>query len=117
MINNTNKKMDKNLQENLQENDISIVMSQTNYTYQETCEKLIYHNYDKLKVIREYLGVVDKPMKQIPVQRVNQEIYKQIRKELDTSMFNYHKKNPINMEHVIQNFQESEENRKNKNIV
>ena len=102
MLNDTNEKQN--------ENDIHIVMSQTNYTYQETCEKLAYHNYDKMKVIKEYLGVVDKPVKKISVQKINQEIYKQIRKELDTSMFRYNQKNPINMDHVVQNLQESEEN-------
>jgi hypothetical protein len=43
---------------------------------------------------------------------VNQEIYRQIRTNLDRSMQEYRTKNPINMEQVITNFQESEEREK-----
>jgi hypothetical protein len=100
--------MEKNIKYN--ENDVDIIMKQTNYTYEESCEKLSKHNFDKLNVIREYLGKAYEPVKPVHSKQINQEIYKQIRKELDFSMSNYNKKNPINIEHAISNLQESENN-------
>ena len=90
--------------------EIEIIMKQTTYTYEEAYDKLSFHDYDKEKVIREYLGIVPKS-KTTPIKSINQEIYKQIRTELDTAMAIYNKKNPINIEHAISNLQESEENR------
>jgi hypothetical protein len=50
------------------------------------------------------------------VKSVNQEIYKQIRYSLDSSMREYREKHPINVDQVINNFQESNEREKDKNI-
>ena len=97
------------------DDDIEIIMKQTNYTYDQAFEKLSQHNFDKLKVIREYLGINITPsVKNTPIKSINQEIYKQIRSELDTAMSSYNKKNPINIEHAISNLQASEENLKAK---
>ena len=97
------------------DDDIEIIMKQTNYTYDQVFEKLSQHNFDKLKVIREYLGTIITPsVKNAPIKSINQEIYKQIRSELDTVMSSYNKKNPINVEHAISNLQASEENLKAK---
>ena len=52
--------------------------------------------------------------KEQKVKSVNQEIFKQIRINLDNSMKAYREKNPINMEQVIDNFNESDERKKNK---
>jgi len=97
----------------MNENDITLIMKQTNYTYQEASNKLVVHDFNKENVIREYLGLETKK-KVASIKSVNQEIYKQIRKELDFTMSAYNKKNPINVEHAITNFQESEEKRKTK---
>ena len=90
---------------------INIIMSQTNYTEEEAIQKLKLFNYDYMKVIKNYMGINDK--KDTTIKSVNQEIYKQIRTTLDSSMKGYREKNPINVDHVASNFQESDE-RKNK---
>jgi acetyl-CoA carboxylase carboxyltransferase component len=100
---------------NYNNDDVEIIMKQTNYTYNQACEKLSEHDFDKLKVIREYLGILPKTEKNTPIKSINQEIYKQIRTELDTVMSNYNKKNPLNIEHAINNLNLSEE-KSNKSI-
>ena len=88
--------------------DIHFIMRQTNYTLEETREKLVVHNNNRLDVIKEYMGIpIQKTNPQI--KSLNQEIYKQIRRELDVSMKNYNEKNPINIDHAIQNFKESDQ--------
>jgi hypothetical protein len=59
------------------------------------------------------MGIPD--VKVVPkVKSVNQEIYKQIRHNLDSSMRNYREKHPINVAQVITNLQESDEREKDK---
>jgi hypothetical protein len=48
------------------------------------------------------------------IKSVNQEIYKQIRHSLDQTMKDYREKNPINIDQVVTNLQESEEREKDK---
>ena len=67
--------------------NIQIVMRQTDYTEVLAKEKLKEFNYDHIAVIKSYLGVTDK--KAAPVKSVNQEIYKQLRHRLDSNMLNY----------------------------
>ena len=88
------------------------VMSQTNYTEEEAKEKLKLFNCDYIKVLKDYMGIPEK--KPDKLKSVNQEIYKQIRKKLDKSMQDYREQNPIDLEQVVTNFQESEEREKNK---
>ena len=89
--------------------DIQIIMNQTNYTHQEAYDKLCIHNFDKIKVIKEYIGIPLRTEKTKPIKSVNQEIYKQIRKEMNTSMEQYYQKNPVNIVQVIHNLNESEQ--------
>jgi hypothetical protein len=87
------------------------VMSQTNYTKEEAIEKLKLFNCDYMRVLKDYMGIPEK--KEEPkIKSVNQEIYKQIRLKLDRSMKEYREKNPIDIEQVVTNFQESEEREK-----
>jgi len=68
--------------------NIDIVLRQTNYTKEVAIQKLEEHNNNAINVIKEYMGV--KPTeKKAPVKSVNQEIYRQIRIKLDTSMDEY----------------------------
>ena len=68
--------------------NIDIVLRQTNYTKEVAIQKLGEHNNNAINVIKEYMGV--KPTeKKAPVKSVNQEIYRQIRIKLDTSMDEY----------------------------
>ena len=71
--------------------NIDIVLRQTNYTKEVAIQKLEEHNNNAINVIKEYMGV--KPTeKKAPVKSVNQEIYRQIRIKLDTSMDEYREK-------------------------
>ena len=91
---------------------LQIVLSQTNYTEEEAINKLKLYNCDYMKVIREYMGIPDKkPQK---VKSVNQEIFKQIRTTLDCSMKEYREKNPIDINQIIDNFNESDKREINK---
>lgn len=86
---------------------VKIVMAQTSYTEEQAIEKLKLFNCDYMLVLKDYMGI---PQKKEPkkIQSVNQEIYKQIRTTLDSSMKDYRDKHPVNVEQVINNFQESE---------
>ena len=67
--------------------NVQIIMRQTDYSEEVAKEKLKEFNYDHIAVIKSYLGVPDK--KAAPVKSVNQEIYKQLRHRLDSNMRNY----------------------------
>ena len=50
----------------------------------------VWVNCDEIKVIRAYLGIPEKKIQ--PVESVNQEIYKQLRKRLDENMRDYNER-------------------------
>jgi hypothetical protein len=89
------------------------VLSQTNYTEEQAREKLRLFNSDYMAVIRDYMGISEKKEER-KVKSINQEIFRQIRTKLDTSMKEYREKNPINMEQVINNLKESDERERTK---
>lgn len=95
------------------EQHVQKVMSQTNYTIEEAREKLRLCNCDYMRVIKDYMGIPEKKDER-KVKSVNQEIFRQIRTTLDSSMKTYREKNPINMVQVIENFKESDEREKKK---
>lgn len=67
---------------NSQLNDqIQMIMRQTNYTHEEALNKLIEFNYDTVKTIKSYFNISEKKEK---VLSVNQEIYKHLRVKLNT---------------------------------
>ena len=70
------------------EEQIQIILRQTDYSEEDAREKLKQHNYDHLKVIKSFLGVTEK--KALPPKSVNQEIYRQLRYKLDSNMRDYH---------------------------
>jgi hypothetical protein len=74
----------------LDTNKIEIIMRQTNYTIDESREKLLENNNDHEKVIRLFLGIKDKV--NVPIKSINQEIYRQLRYKMDASMREYNKK-------------------------
>lgn len=67
--------------------NVQVIMRQTDYTEEMAKEKLKEFNYDHIAVIKSYLGVTEK--KTAPVKSLNQEIYKQLRHRLDSNMRNY----------------------------
>jgi hypothetical protein len=95
------------------EKDIAKIMTQTNYSKEESIDKLKLFDNDYIKVIKDYMNIPEKN-KENKVKSVNQEIFKQIRIKLDNSMKDYREKNQINTEQVIYNFKESDERKKNK---
>ena len=89
------------------------IMSQTNYDEETAKAKLQEFNGDFMQVLKDYMGIPAKKNTN-KVASVNQEIYKQIRHSLDQTMKDYREKNPINIDQVITNLQESEEREKDK---
>jgi hypothetical protein len=59
------------------------------------------------------MGIPDKKENK-QIKSVNQEIYKQIRYSLDQTMKEYRQQNPVNIDQVITNLQESEERERDK---
>ena len=84
---------------------VKMVVSQTTYSAEEANEKLKLFNYDYIKVIKDFMKI---PEKKQTVSSVNQEIYKQIRHSLDESMRKYNEKNPVNIDQIRENIQESQ---------
>ena len=93
--------------------NVKKVLIQTNYTEEEAIQKLQLYNCDYMKVIKDYMGIPEKKEEK-KVKSVNQEIFRQIRTKLDSSMKEYREKNPINLEQVIENLSESEQREKMK---
>ena len=95
------------------EKSIQHIMSQTNYSETMAQEKFKEFNYDFMKVLKDYMGIPEKK-ENTHIKSINQEIYKQIRYSLDQTMKDYREKNPIDIDQVITNLQESEEREKDK---
>lgn len=93
------------------EQHVQKVMTQTNYTAEEAREKLRLFNCDYMRVIKDYMGIPEKKEER-NVKSVNQEIFRQIRTTLDSSMKIYRDKNPINFDQVVENLKESDEREK-----
>jgi hypothetical protein len=75
----------------LSEDDkVKIIIGQTNYDEITANKKLLEFNNDYILVIKDFMGVKEKPK---PVRSVNQEIYKQLRLKLDSGMEEFRKKN------------------------
>ena len=67
---------------------VQLVIRQTNYTEEEARHKLLMHDYDEIKCIKEYLGIdvvssTPKKTEHPSIPSVNQQIYKEIRKKLE----------------------------------
>jgi hypothetical protein len=69
------------------DDNVQIILRQTDYTEEIAKEKLREFNYDHMAVIRAYFGIPEK--KTQTVKSVNQEIYRQLRHRLDGNMRNY----------------------------
>lgn len=65
---------------------IQMILRQTNYTESEAKEKLIVFKEDYILVIKDFLGIKDKDKREKPICSVNQEIYKQLRYKLSTTI-------------------------------
>ena len=90
---------------------VTKVMSQTNYDDATARIKLSQFGFSVTRVLKDYMGIPDVKIEP-KIKSVNQERYKQIRHNLDSSMKVYREKHPINVDQVINNFQESNEREK-----
>ena len=79
---------------------IEIVMRQTDYDEEKAREKLIDFENDHIKVIKNYFGIKDDSKKII--KSCNQEIYKQIRSQVDISSYNKKQAEKLQRE-ILQN--------------
>jgi lysyl-tRNA synthetase class II len=68
-------------------NKIQVILRQTDYSEEVAREKLKESNFDHILVIKSFMGITEK--KEPPIKSVNQEIYKQLRYKLDSSMREY----------------------------
>lgn len=77
-------------------NKVQIILRQTDLSEEVAREKLKEANFDHIVVIKSFLGITEK--KALPIKSKNQEIYKQLRYKLDSSMreFNTKKENNEN---------------------
>ena len=76
------------------ENNIQIIIRQTNYNENEAKEKMQKHNNNHIKVIEEYMGISHEKENK-PIVSVNQEKYKQFRNLMEEGYNNY-RKNKLN---------------------
>jgi hypothetical protein len=74
------------------ENLVERIMRQTNYTEEECLQKIELHKMNEMNIIREYMGIPLEKSKQNKSVSLNQEIYRQIRHKMNTSMDEYNKK-------------------------
>ena len=70
---------------------IEMVVRQTAYSYEEAKEKLIEMNWDYKSVILDYM-CPDKKENTTKTKTLNQEIFSQIRKQMDAASENYYGK-------------------------
>tara|TARA_B100001093_G_scaffold463565_1_gene479741 strand:+ start:466 stop:888 length:423 start_codon:yes stop_codon:yes gene_type:complete len=70
-----------------EEENIGIVMRQTNYTYDEAKNKLLEYDFNYLLVIEDYMGIKKKNKNEIV--SINQSVYKEIRNCLDQASHDY----------------------------
>tara|TARA_Y100000992_G_scaffold110264_1_gene71795 strand:- start:5854 stop:6108 length:255 start_codon:yes stop_codon:yes gene_type:complete len=72
-----------------QKNKIDIVIRQTDYDYEKSKSKLIEFNFDYEKVIKDFMGIIQK---QETCSTSNQQRYKMIRQVMDDQIKKYENK-------------------------
>jgi hypothetical protein len=80
---------------------IQMIQRQTNYDETIAKEKLIEYNGDPIKVIKSFMGILDK--KDAAKKTLNQEIYRQLRSKLDNSIKAYNVKQEEKLIEEIKN--------------
>jgi len=84
----------------IMDEQIDIIMRQTNYSREECIEKLQNNNVNN--IIKEYLGISLQPSS-LRKKSLQQEIYYQIRNQLDSSIKEFNKKQNEKLEKEINN--------------
>ena len=86
----------------MEEDKIAIISRQTNYSETEIREKLEQYGGDEVKVIKSYLGVpLTIDVSKCVRKSVNQEIYRQIRYNLDSGIRDFNAVQNANLEKEI----------------
>jgi hypothetical protein len=70
---------------------IAVIIRQTNYNSETALQKLKEFEFNEINVIRDYLGI-KKNVKREQPKTINQEIYCQLRYNLDNSMREYNER-------------------------
>lgn len=78
---------------------VQMIMRQTDYDQETAEQKLAEHHDDPIKVIKDYLGITEK---KAPIKSVNQEIYRQLRYKLDSSVKEFNQKQYEKLEKEIE---------------
>jgi len=73
---------------------IQMILRQTDLSESQASHKLDQFNNDEIMVIKDFLGIQQK--KELPIQSINQEIYKQIRFKLDYCMRDFEQRKEAN---------------------
>jgi hypothetical protein len=71
----------------MEEENIQLILRQTDYTEEEAKKKLQLFQNDPIRVIKDYLGIPEK--KEEHITSLNQEVYKQIRRQLEQNRKDY----------------------------
>jgi hypothetical protein len=88
--------MDEN-QKNMVHKMIEMITRQTSYDYEEAKAKIIEHDFDFAKVIREFMGIKPKNNEDNKiVKNVNQQIYTEIRGLMDTAASSFRYQQEVN---------------------
>ena len=82
---------------------VEMIMRQTDYDAETAEKKLTEFDNDALKVIKHYLGILDKPTEKTKLKSVNQEIYRQLRNKLNVSEFHKKQQEKLEAEIAINN--------------
>ena len=72
------------------EEKIQMILRQTDYNEEQVREKMIELNGDHMAIIKSFLGISEK--KEEPIKTINQEIFRQIRFKLNSSMSEYNQR-------------------------
>jgi hypothetical protein len=86
-----------NILESTQNEDkVNLIMRHTIYNKEETIQKLKEFNNNEIMIIKSYMDINEKETRHDNIKSINQEIYKQIRLQLNKSDNEYKGDNSLN---------------------
>jgi len=83
------------------DSSIDIIMRQTNYTKEIAQDKLSEHNGVVINVIKEFMGIPINPQVTRTKPTLQQEMFTQIRRQMDLSIRDFNKKQNAKLEEEI----------------
>ena len=79
------------MKEKVEKEKVEMIKRMTDYDDDIVYAKLIEHNGDYEKVIKEFMGTINIPPAEKPKSTLNQEIFKQIRNHMDEASQSFYK--------------------------